>query len=371
MESINKLCMCGCGEHVKSQSVRYIQYHHHRDSKIKALKKQTCIENYGVDSPFKSDKIKAKIKKTTHDRFGVDNISQSDIIKDKKKKTITENHGGFGFQSTNIATKINKTIIEKFGVDNVSKSEKVKKKKEQKSVDMYGVPCVFQSDEIKKEIKLAHIKNLGVDNPMKSKDVQSKSKITCLEKYNVEYSLQSPEVREKCKSTCLERFGVEYPGQSEEVKGKIQHTCQKRYGKDNWSQTDDGRKLHRINAIQRIEDQFCHGEPVTPTVGFKERPFLDELQKHTGYKILRQDPRYDIGRFPDGHIPELKLFILYDEPEHFINRECTMYNDSSLCETRDYESVEGYKLLRVSEIDWIDNRDNIINQFMGILNENN
>jgi len=128
-----------------------------------------------------------------------------------------------------------------------------------------------------------------------------------------------------------------------------------------------------LTAIKRAAKQIANGEPGMPRVGDKERLYLNELQTHTNYKIIRQDQKfkYTICRFPDGYISELKLFILFDELFHFEDKECTQLNEASIIETRDYESLEGYRLFRVSEKDWLNNRQLIINQFKHLIMEIN
>jgi len=106
-----------------------------------------------------------------------------------------------------------------------------------------------------------------------------------------------------------------------------------------------------------------------PRVGNKERPCLNELQKHTEYKILRQDPRfrYVIGRIPDGYILELKFFILFDEFNHFEDKKCTILNEDSILETKNYKSLNDCILFRISEKEWLDNQKLVIERFKKLL----
>jgi hypothetical protein len=108
-----------------------------------------------------------------------------------------------------------------------------------------------------------------------------------------------------------------------------------------------------------------------PRVGYKERPVLNELQTYIQYKILRQDPRfrYVIGRIPDGYIDELKLVILFDEVDHFNEKECLTLNNDSLEESMNYGDLDDHILLRISEKDWIEDKKRIINNFKMLIGE--
>jgi very-short-patch-repair endonuclease len=126
----------------------------------------------------------------------------------------------------------------------------------------------------------------------------------------------------------------------------------------------------RVSTIKRMEIQYCNGEPLYPFIGKQERLFLDEIQKYTIYKIIRNDNsfRYIIGRFPDGHILELKLFIQFDESFHFVDRKCIIYKQDDINCTLQLASL-GYIVFRVSERDWKENKEKIIEQFKQLIEE--
>lgn len=182
-------------------------------------------------------------------------------------------------------------------------------------------------------------------------------------------------IRLKIRKTCLLRYGVESTNQLESVKEKKKNTILYNYGVDNpmkcSSIVDSARSAMRISAIKRIEEQTYNGEPMIPSIGTQERIFLNELQKFTEYKIIRNDAtfRYIVGRFPDGHIPELKLFIQFDERHHFVNQECTQYREEDIQCTRDLESLPGYRVFRVSEKSWKENKEQVIFNFQTIIKE--
>ena len=64
-------------------------------------------------------------------------------------------------------------------------------------------------------------------------------------------------------------------------------------------------RISTINYIKTISDVLF------PRIGGNEKQILDELERITGYKIIRQ---FEVcGYFLDGYIPELLLAIEVDE----------------------------------------------------------
>lgn len=108
--------------------------------------KQTCLEKYGVDNPFKDVE---KIQNSIENKYGVKHPCQNKDIMDKFKNTMQEKYGGIGYGSDVIMNKIQKTTIEKYGYDNAAKSpvikEKIKKSLENTFMNMCGSNCYFTS----------------------------------------------------------------------------------------------------------------------------------------------------------------------------------------------------------------------------------
>jgi len=134
------------------------------------------------------------------------------------------------------------------------------------------------------------------------------------------------------------------------------------FGEDNFSKTFVGRQLARESFIKTIENQRLNGEPPYPRVGKYERPFLDELQKYTEFRINR-NPMI-IGYFPDGYIKELNLVIEFDEPWH--TRSCYVKHD--LKKDEDYKMA---KLIcfRIKKIDWDLDQLKCIERFKIVIKE--
>ena len=320
-----KLCECGCGNTVTKSNNKFLWGHNTRSKENKEKFKLTCLSRYGVECP-----------------------NQSKEIKEKQKNTCLKN----------------------YGVDNVAKIQETKDKIKQICIKHYGVDNPMKVDTIKEKYKQTHQIRFGVDYPGQSKMVQLKSRFTSFKRFGVEYAMQSEKIQQKHKNTMVERHGVEYPIQSKEIEDKIKCSCLDKYGSEYHSQSKQGRLKLRIHAIERCEQQTILGEPSQPCIGVQERPFLNELQKHSEYKIIRNDPsfRYVVGRYPDGHILELKLFIQFDEKEHFLDKDCLIYREDDIRCTKDLESVSGYQVFRVSEKRWKENQEDVINEFKIIIN---
>jgi len=174
-----------------------------------------------------------------------------------------------------------------------------------------------------------------------------------------------PEIsKEKIKETWNNKSKTEL----DIIKQKRQHTLLYNYGFDNFSKTPQFKEMARIASIKMVENQIASGEPLSPKIGPQERSFLNELQQYTLYKIIRNDSsfRYIKGRFPDGHILELKLFIQFDERFHFSDIACKIYKQDDIDCTLQLASL-GYIIFRVSEKQWKENKEKTISDFKNFL----
>jgi len=315
-----KLCECGCGEEVTRNGNRFIKGHH-----------------------------KARLGKK-HSKESKEKMSKIHKLKEVKEKT-------------------KQTCIKNWGFENPGQSKEIKEKIKQKCLEHWGEITNLKCKETKHKIKQTNLKKRGVENSMQSKEVQEKARQTNLNHRGVEYPNQSKEVQEKFKQTNKEKYGYEYPMQSEIVKEKFKHTCLDHFGEDNWIKTLQGKQYSRINSIRLRDNQLNNGEPASPFIGDTERSFLNELQKYTGYKIIRNDPsfKYTVGFFPDGHIPELKLFIEFDERQHFVDNYKT-YKQKDIDRQLILASL-GYIIFRISKKDWNENKDQVISHYQSLITQ--
>jgi len=344
------LCQCGCGKEVTKESNKFINGHNalglKRDPSIALKRKRTCMNRYGVES-----------------------ITQLSDMKEKSKKTCIEKYGvEYAVQSKKVKEKIEKTCLKKYGVKSHNQTESVKEKKKKTCLINFGVENPNQSEEIKEKKKQTCLKNFGVEYPGQSEEVKKKSKISCLEKFGVENPSQSDEIKEKKKQTSLNNLGTIHNSRSREIKEKKKQTCIEHFGVDNWAKTEQGRTKSRINYIRMIENQKLNGEPLSPRVGDKERLCLNELQLYTSFNIERQYPsfKYEIGRIPDGYIKELNLVVLFHERNHYLNDNYIEETEDTVRTTKDYISL-GLNVFKISEKQWKDNKEQIINDFINLI----
>lgn len=109
---------------------------------IRNKAKQTCVNKYGVEYPMQSDEIKELTKQNNLIKYGethplkteyyrklLSDIISSEAVQNKIKQTCLEKYGvDSPFKSKKIKDKIKKVCLEKLGVDNPWKSKKVQQK---------------------------------------------------------------------------------------------------------------------------------------------------------------------------------------------------------------------------------------------------
>lgn len=140
------------------------------------LRKQTCIEKYGVS-----------------------NISQLQSVKDKKKETCLEHYGS----------------------DNPSKVQEIQDKKIQTNIERYGFKSAMHNDQIKLKLKESFIKKYGTNNPMHIEKFRNKLMQTNMERFGYSWILSDPKTIEKTRNTCREKYGVDWPTKIKSIKERI------------------------------------------------------------------------------------------------------------------------------------------------------
>jgi len=253
--------------------------------------------------------------------------------------------------------------------------------------------CAQRSEEVKERIIKINQERYGGPSSSCSKTVREKGKLTCQKHFNCDFVSQSGivkdkkiqtnrrnrncdnplkdlKIREKIKLTNQERYGGPSPYSSKIIREKGKTTCQKHFNSDNFSKSLEGKLFHRIFAIKITETQKLNNEPLMPRVGFKERPCLNELEPFTpNKKIIRNnhDYAYIIGRFPDGEVVGLPLFIQFNESHHFKDKDTMkIENDETIRTTLDLASNKdiGPRIVfNISEKDWKENKNQVIADF--------
>jgi hypothetical protein len=206
--NINFICNCGKEYSKNFKNIVYKSGVFCKECSVKNKKekfKQTNIEKYGVEHPFKNEEIRNKCKETLLKNYGVEYPLQSKEIKNKTKEVY----------------------LEKYGTEHSSQNEEVKKKVKQTNLEKYGTEAPFQNDKIKEKIRNIIIDKFGVENVFQNEEIKQKIKETNLQKYGTENSMQNEEVKNKAKQTCLEKFGFENAMQSKEIQAKMQEKGKK------------------------------------------------------------------------------------------------------------------------------------------------
>jgi hypothetical protein len=206
--NINFICNCGneCSKDFKN--IVYGSGIFCKECSVKNKKekfKQTNMEKYGVEHPFKNEEIRNKCKVSLLKNYGVEYPLQSKEIKDKNKEIY----------------------LEKYGTEHSSQNEEVKNKVKQTNLEKYGTETPFQNKEIKEKIQSIILDKFGVENVFQNKEIKEKIKQTNLQKYGVENSMQNEEVKNKAVKTCLQQFGVKNAMQSKEIQSKMQSNGKK------------------------------------------------------------------------------------------------------------------------------------------------
>jgi hypothetical protein len=94
INNINQLQLCSCGKMLSYMGLKngYRKTCGNKECFVKA-RKETSIENWGVDNPRKSEEIKDKTSKTILEKYNGKHYMFDDSVRDKFKSTMIENHG--------------------------------------------------------------------------------------------------------------------------------------------------------------------------------------------------------------------------------------------------------------------------------------
>lgn len=175
---------------------------------------------------------------------------------------------------------------------------------------------------------------------------------------------------EKLKKTNQRLYNVDYITQTNFQKEKSKTTNLKNCGYEYWPQSPEGKETSRINSIKYTETQKLNGEPLCPRIGDMERPCLNELEPFTpNKKIIRNshDYAFTCGRFPDGEVEGLPIFIQFNECHHYLDKySMKIENQETIDTTMDLASnkIVGPRIVfNISEIDWIHGKEKVIEQF--------
>jgi predicted transcriptional regulator len=174
MNGIKQHCLT-CGKQVQFYNLnkKYAKYCSAKccsnSKETQQIRKQTCIEKYGVSSPMELSEVQEKLKQSMLTNWGVKHPMESKEIRLKQQETTMKNFGVYNpSQSKEIQNKKAETMIKNWGCENYFKSDNFKNlwKNEtfvslfnQKHYETKKKNNTFNTSKIEQELKilLVHI----------------------------------------------------------------------------------------------------------------------------------------------------------------------------------------------------------------------
>jgi len=141
---------------------------------IQAHKKQTTLNNFGVEWPTQSKEVKQTIQNVLETKYGCQNSYNIPSIKEKAQKNSHTKKA-----NEKRGKNLSKTL--KILLADINYKNAIKEKAMQTNLKKYGYIWSSNSKQIRQKIS----------NTVKSKDCQNRTKATCLKKYGVTHHTQS------------------------------------------------------------------------------------------------------------------------------------------------------------------------------------
>lgn len=194
----------------------FVKFPHHLRKEERGYRRfcsTTCSNN--------NENVQKEKSKTCMANYGVDNPSKSEVVHDRKVKTVMKNYGGFMMASPIIKENIIKTNIEKYGVEYATMLAEIKQKSKETLIKNYGEIGMGHSD-IQEKTKNTKIEKYG-DNVFK--DVAKKSMATKIKIYGESAFV---DINKKSQATLYKKYGKNY---RKIIAKKSCETKLKKYGK--------------------------------------------------------------------------------------------------------------------------------------------
>jgi len=115
----------------------------------------------------------------------------------------------------------------------VIRKESIQAQIESTNTLRYGGKTPMSSEYVKAKVKSSTFEKYGVDNASKSDEIKQKKAETLMSNYGVEYPLQSSEIRDRVRESIIEKYGVDNVSKSDEIKQKKSETTMLHYGVGN------------------------------------------------------------------------------------------------------------------------------------------
>ena len=247
-----------------------------------------------------------------------------------------------------------------------------------RNYDYCTYKCRSSSKEVQEKVKQTCIEIYGCENPMQNKDIQEKVKQTNLKNYNTEYTFQSKEFKRlnyyKVYNKLIPEFieqnvsplfpKEEYTGYDKIYRWKCDK-CGAEF-EQKIKPTNHNKNCQRLPRCWKCNSRMS-GESKDELELFD---FIKELAPNVN---VRQHDRTIVGpKELDIVIDELKLAIEFDG-DYWHSSEHWLENHNNLDEYYGYHlnktieaNKKGYRLIHISENDWINNPENIKKKLIDI-----
>jgi len=344
-----------------------------KNSSAKATKKrkETCLKRYGVDSPLKSKTVKDAYKKRCLEKYGVDSTNKLNSTNLKRKETCLKKYGVSNVfltpenqEKMRITNKDNykkvmNSIKLKYGVDNISQIPGVKAKALANNpfvkVVLYKNNCKTY-DEFCDKVMTYLIETKNAPSSKETLQNFNCSKDYILRVLVVKNRLdlkQKPRDRLLAKNNCKthEEFCQKIIKYLEDTKLFAGTPIVAKTFK--CSEKTISEILHSNNRFDLIsKDSSTSGQEIE---------LATFLEKHTNYRILRNDRNLISPKEVDILIPNLKIAIEFNglkwHSEQCLSHKNYHYNKYKSC------LDQGYKLYTIFEHEW-ENHKPQIKQFL-------
>lgn len=320
-------------------------------------RKSTNLERYNAEAPLQNDEIKKKAQLTSLQKYGTENPAASEEIKEKIRNVFIEKYGMNPLSTVEVREKIKETTKEKYGVEYISQNEDVKNKMKESIAKTF----IENKDEIMAQTTSTNLQRYNVCWPTQSEKVKEKTRATMKEKYGVEYITQVKEVADtislklmqygeaaflkNCEDNHLKPVDFHYKGYYDN--GPVYYKC-------------ECLKCHNIIEVAPHNKNFkcihCYGKNAVSS--FKEKEVVDFLKSVYDGPIEENYRRLISPLEVDIYLPEKKLAIEFNG-NFWHNEFCKEKNyhkeKTTLC------NEKGIKLFHIYEYEWSSSREKIEN----------
>lgn len=129
-------------------------------------RKQTYLENWGVDHPMKTSEGRQLFKEGMKEIHGIEHPSNSQAMLNTRRENYKLRTGfDFPLQNPSVKEKSKATSRIKYGADCFAASEVGRQKMTQATLDKYGVTCSLIHPDVRAKTKQTNLERRGVEHP--------------------------------------------------------------------------------------------------------------------------------------------------------------------------------------------------------------